>query len=69
VPGADLPPASDDGVPGAYPTGVRTAAERRRWRLAMAIAGALFDDAGPAAVLMAAGVIYRSEIPTEEPCD
>jgi hypothetical protein len=62
---ADRPEPSADRGAGGDPQNVRTAEERRRWRLAEAIAAALFTDAGAAAVLMAAGVIYRSEIPTD----
>jgi hypothetical protein len=59
-----LEPSADRWARG-YPPQVRTDEEKRRWRLAWAIAAGLFDDAGPAAVLMAAGVIYRMEIPTD----
>jgi hypothetical protein len=48
---AELPEPSADLWPRGYPAQVRTGAERRRWRLAWSIADALFDDAGPTAVL------------------
>jgi hypothetical protein len=52
-----------------YPPLVRSAAERRRWDLAQAIAEALFEDeAGtdPAAIWMATRSVYRSSIETGE---
>jgi hypothetical protein len=51
------------------PPYVTSAAERRRWDLAQAIARALFEDeAGtdPAAIWMATRAVYRSRIKTGE---
>jgi hypothetical protein len=52
----------------SYPLGVRTADQRRRWDLSVAIAAALFpEEGGPPARFYAAQVIYRMDIPTDDP--
>ncbi len=47
-----------------YPQYVRTPEERRRWRLADAVARLIYEGTGEATIWMAARTIYRSGIPT-----
>ena len=47
-----------------YPQYVRTPEERRRWRLADAVARLVYEGTGEAMIWMATRTIYRSGIPT-----
>ena len=47
-----------------YPPYVRTPEERRRWRLADAVARLIYEGTGEAMIWIATRAIYRSGIPT-----
>lgn len=63
------PPNLEEEQQEHYPLYVTTAEERRRWRLAEAIAARDFADFGPAGVWMVARSLYRGPFPSggEEP--